>query len=119
MQDQCHSGKWPEDEMRAKRLCKQESARWVNGETYRSPVRASSCGKTLSTSRLVSKGATMGDTQDKMIIKNNGVSLILDAKKGQNKSMISYLKSKSYAPEGTEAITNIQGHKQETSDKKE
>ena len=48
----------------------------------------------LSISRLVSKGATMGATQDKMTIKKNGVSMILDARKGQNKSMMLYLKAK-------------------------
>ena len=38
--------------------------------------------KLLSVSRLVSKGATMGANQDKIIIKKNGVSMILDARKG-------------------------------------
>ena len=45
MRDQFHSGKRPEDEVRAKKLCKHESTRWTNGETYRSPVRASSYEK--------------------------------------------------------------------------
>ena len=36
----------------------------------------------LSVSRLISKGATMGTTQDKTIIKKNDVSMILDAMKG-------------------------------------
>ena len=35
----------------------------------------------LSISILVSKGATMGSTQDKIIIKRNGVSMPLDARK--------------------------------------
>ena len=52
----------------------------------------------LSISRLVSKGTTMGDTRDKMIIKKNSISMILDARKGQNKSTILYLKAKRYAP---------------------
>ena len=42
----------------------------------------------LSVSRLVSKGATMGSTQDKITINKSGVSMILDARKGQNKSMM-------------------------------
>ena len=46
----------------------------------------------LSVSRLVSKGATIGGTQDKISIKKNSVSMILDARKGQNKSMMFYLK---------------------------
>ena len=40
----------------------------------------------LSISRLISKGITMGATQDRMIIKKNGVSMILDARKGKKKS---------------------------------
>ena len=34
MRDQCHSGKWLEDEVQTERLCKYEAARWTNGETY-------------------------------------------------------------------------------------
>ena len=37
----------------------------------------------LSIFRLVSKGATMGDTQDKMTTKKNGVNIILNAVKGK------------------------------------
>ena len=51
----------------------------------------------LRVSRFVSKGATMGDTQDKMIIKKNGVSMMLYARKGK-KSMMFYLKAKRYDP---------------------
>ena len=55
--------------------------------------------KTLfSVSKLVSKGATLGATQDKMIIKKNVVSMILYESKVQNKSMIFYLKAKRYTP---------------------
>ena len=61
----------------------------------------------LVVSRLVSKGATMGATQDKMIIKKNGVIIVLYARKGQNKSMMFYLKAKRYAPEGQEALNNL------------
>ena len=50
--------------------------------------------KKLSVSRLVSKGAMMGDTQDKMTINKNGVSMILYASKGQNKIIMFYLKAK-------------------------
>ena len=53
----------------------------------------------LSVSRLVSKGATMGDIQDKTTINKKGVSMILYPRKGQNKSMMLYLKAKRYAPE--------------------
>ena len=49
----------------------------------------------------------MGDTQDKMIIKKNRVSMYLDASKVQIKSMMFYLKAKRYSPEGQEALTNI------------
>ena len=48
----------------------------------------------LSVSRIVSKDATMVDNQDKMIIKNNGVSMTLYARKVQNKIMMFYLKEK-------------------------
>ena len=41
--------------------------------------------KLLSISRLASKGATMGATQNKTIIEKNGVSMILDARKGKKK----------------------------------
>ena len=61
----------------------------------------------LIVSNLISKGATMGDTQDKMTMKKNGASMILDAIKGKNESVIFYLKAKRYAPEGKEAHTNI------------
>ena len=48
----------------------------------------------LSASRLVSKGVTMGDTQDKTTINKNGVSMILDEIKGKNTCMMIYLKTK-------------------------
>ena len=38
----------------------------------------------LSVSRIVSKGVIVGATQDKIIVKKNSVSMILDAEKGQN-----------------------------------
>ena len=41
--------------------------------------------KLLSISRLIQKGATMGATQEKMIIKKNGVSMTLDARKGKKR----------------------------------
>ena len=49
----------------------------------------------------------MGDTQDKMIIKKNGVIMILYARKVNNTSMIFYLKMKQYVPEGQVALTNL------------
>ena len=58
----------------------------------------------------------MGATQDKIIIKKNGVSMTLESGKGQNKSMVFYLKEKRYAPEVQEALTNIPEKKMETSD---
>ena len=39
-------------------------------------------------SRIASKGSTMGDTQDKMAIKKNGFNMILDARKGNNESIM-------------------------------
>ena len=48
----------------------------------------------LSVSKLLSKGATIGYDQDKMIIKKNGINMILDARKVKNASMIFYLKKK-------------------------
>ena len=52
----------------------------------------------LSVTRLMPKGATMGATQDKITMKKDGVGVIFDAIKGQNKSMVFYLKAKRYAP---------------------
>ena len=50
----------------------------------------------------------MGATKDKMHIKKNGVNVILDARKGKNKSTVSYLEAKIYAPEGSSTQeTNI------------
>ena len=61
----------------------------------------------LRVSRIISKGAMMGSTQDKIIIKKNGVSIILDTSTFQNKSMILYLKAKMCAPEVQEVLANI------------
>ena len=61
----------------------------------------------LSVSRLISKGATMGDTHDKIIIKKNGVGMTLGARKDQNNSTMFYLKADIYSPEGQEALTNL------------
>ena len=63
--------------------------------------------KLLSVSRLVSKGATMGATKDKITIKKNGISMILYSRKGQTKSIMFYLKAKRYSLEGQEALTNL------------
>ena len=54
-----------------------------------------------------------------MIIKKNGVSMNLDERKGQNKSIVFYLKAKIYALEWQEALTNIPEKKNDTTDKKE
>ena len=119
MRHQCHGGKWSEDEVQAKSLCKHETIRWTNAETYRSSVRAPICENLLRISRFVSKGTTIGATQEKLIIKKNIVSMTLDASKGQNKNMMFYLKAKRYAPEVQEPLTNIPENKIETNDKKE
>ena len=42
----------------------------------------------------------------------------LNARKGQNKSMMFYLKSKRYSPEGQWAINTIPEQKKDTSDEK-
>ena len=42
----------------------------------------------------------------------------LDASKGQNKSIMFYLKAKRYAPEGKEALKNMPEKNMETSDEK-
>ena len=65
------------------------------------------------------KGVTMGATQDKIIIKKNGVSMTLTARTIQNNSMMFYLKVKRYAPEGQEALINVSEKKNDTSDEKE
>ena len=72
----------------------------------------------LILSRLILKGATVGATQDKIIINKNGVIMILDARKVQNKSMMFYLKARRYVSEGQEALTNMPYQKKETSNEK-
>ena len=56
---------------------------------------------------LIPKGTTMGATIYKMTIKKNGVSMIIDARKGNNTSVMFYLNTKRYAPEGILALNNI------------
>ena len=46
--------------------------------------------------RIVSKGSTMEATQDKTTIKKNGVSMILDARKSKNESIMFYFKKEQY-----------------------
>ena len=70
----------------------------------------------LSVSRLVSKGAKMGATQEKMIINKNGVSMNLDKRKVQKKIMIFNFKEKVYPPEGEETLINLLEKKMEKSD---
>ena len=60
----------------------------------------------------------MGANQDKITIKKNGVSVIVDASKGQNKSMMFCLKAKRYDLEGQEALTNLPEEKNYGNDKK-
>ena len=48
----------------------------------------------------------MGATQYKINTKKNGVSMILDARKGENDIMIFYLKEKQYPPKVQEVNTN-------------
>ena len=55
----------------------------------------------LSISRLALKGATMGVTKDKTTTNENGINMILDARKGINVSTMFYLKVKRYPPEGS------------------
>ena len=66
-----------------------------------------SVNNVLSVSSIVSKESTMGATQDKMTIKKNGVSMILNAIKERNTSMIFYLNTKRYVSERQVARTNL------------
>ena len=61
----------------------------------------------------------MGATQNKIIINKNGVGMTLNTRKGQNRSMMFYLKAKRCAPEGQEALINLPEKKIETSDENE
>ena len=112
----CDGGKWSEDEVLDKRLRKHDTTRWTNGETYQSPVRDPSCENLLIVSRLISKGAKIGGTQDKMLIKKNGVSMTVNASKVQKTSVMFYLMAKRYAQEGQESLTNLPENKMETSE---
>ena len=60
----------------------------------------------------------MGINQDKISIKKSGVSMILDSRESQNKSMMFYLKKKMYAPEVQYALPNILEEKKDGNDKK-
>ena len=60
----------------------------------------------------------MGANEDKTTIKKNGVSVILDARKVQNKSIMFFLKSNMYYPEGQEALTNLPEEKKDGNEKK-
>ena len=73
----------------------------------------------MRVSTIISKGARIGSTEDKIVIKKNGVSMTLDTRKVQNKSMMFYLKAKRYTLELQEALTNLQENKIDTRDKKE
>ena len=59
----------------------------------------------------------VGATQDKMTTKKNAVSMILDAKIGQNKSIMFYLKVKRYSTEKQETLTNMKKEKNDGNDK--
>ena len=68
MRDQCHSGKWQEDEVQEKRICKNEVARCTYGETYQSHVRASIYEKPFERIKDCLQGYHHGRIQDKMMI---------------------------------------------------
>ena len=61
----------------------------------------------LSISRLMPNGATMWANQNKTTTKKHIVSMMLDARKVQNQSMMFYLKAKIYYLEGKEALTSL------------
>ena len=63
--DQCHSGKWPEDEVRAKSICKHEATRWKNIKLTKVLYMPQAVKNLLMVSRFVSNRATVGATQDK------------------------------------------------------
>ena len=73
----------------------------------------------LSVSSLVLKGSTIGKTKEKIVINKNGLGTTLDTRKGQNNSIVFYLKEKRYSPEGQEALTNLPENKMKTSEEKE
>ena len=77
----------------------------------------SKCENLLRVSRIASKSATMGATQNKIIIKKNGVGMILDASKGQKKIMMFYLKAKRYFQKDKRHLPTCQ-KKKDNSDKK-
>ena len=74
--------------------------------------------KFLIVSSFISKGATIGDYQDITNIKKNGVNMILDARKVRNASVMFYLKTKFYVPEGQVALSNIQEEKKYDNEEK-
>ena len=85
MQDTCHSGKWKEDEVRGKVSV---NMKLQDGQTVKLTqvlYLPQAVENLLIVKTLISKGSTMRATQDKMIVKKNGVGMILDARKGKKK----------------------------------
>ena len=72
----------------------------------------------LRVSRLMLKGATMGANQYKITTKKNGGCVIFDARKGQNKIIMFYLKAKRYDLEGKEGLTNPPEEKKDDNNEK-
>ena len=92
--------------MRARRICKHDAVRCKTVKLIEVLYVLQAVKNLLSASRIVSKVGTMGANQDKLVIKKNGVSMILDARKCKSGSMMIYFQAKRYAPEVQEALTN-------------
>ena len=60
----------------------------------------------------------MRSTKDKIIIKKNEASMKLYSRRGQNRSIMFYLKVKLYTTEGKDALTNLTEKIKDASDEK-
>ena len=96
--------------MQSKSIGKYESEIRFNSQAEKVIYVPQAVKNLFRVSRFLSKGATMGDTQDKMTINKNDVNIILDSRKGKNESMMFYLKANIYSPKGSkpqEIKTNL------------
>ena len=102
--------------MRAKRIDKHEDARSCNGKFYQSPVPTSRNQENFE--RIKAGGIHDGGYSRQNNHQVNGVRMKLDARKGENGSMVFKLKAKRYAQEEKEEKTNLPEEKKYGNDGK-
>ena len=116
--NKCDSGEQSEDEVRAKRIGKHEYSRMGNGEAYQSLVCTLSSQEPFERFKACIKGSHYRGYSKKITVKENVISMILDAIKGGNECMMLYLNANRYASEGQESNTNIAEEEKNGNDEK-